>query len=178
VAPSGIPGIACLAVVAGAAFVACDDEAGRPPPPPPVDAAPEEDAGPLPDAGDPPDAGEDGGGGTETIRRDYGTDFEACPAFQFPVWGDLSWEASIPEGASLRFSAQAAPAGESLGGAQRVTLGTAPPATPPLYVSDELPAEHRNDPQLRISILSSWPTQEARPTLDALHLDWVCLDRE
>lgn len=170
---AGILGIACLAVLA-----ACGDEAGRPPPPPPVDAGPEEDAGPPPDAGGSPDASDGGGGGTETTRRDYGTDFEVCPASQFPVWGDLTWQASIPEGASLRFSAQAAPAGEPVGSAPRVTLGTAPPATPPLYVSDELPADHRNDPQIRISVLASWPVPEARPTLESLQLNWVCLDRE
>lgn len=168
-----------IALALGAALASCSDEAGRPPPPPELDAAPLADSGPADDAG-PTDAGPDAsdGAGTETLRRDYGTEFVVCPDFQYPVWGDLRWEATIPEGATIRFSAQAAPVGDSLSGAQRVTLGTTPPATPPIYVSDELPEAHRHDPQLRITALLSWPAPEARPTLDSQNLDWVCLDRE
>lgn len=160
------------------ALLACGGDEARPPPPPEPDAAPEEDAAPEPDAAAPADAGPDAGAGTETLRRDYGTDFEVCPIVQYPVWGDLRWEATIPDGASLRFSAEAAPEGDSFSGAERVTLGTAPPATPPIYVSDELPEDHRNDPQLRITIVLSWPSPEVRPSLDSLNLDWQCLDRE
>jgi hypothetical protein len=164
----------CCAIAAGG----CSDDPGRPPPPPELDSGPQGDSGPQPDAGEPDASADAGAVETDTVRRDYGTDVPVCPGQQIPLWGDLRWEATIPEGSSLRFSAQAAPAGEPLSSAERVTLGTAPPATPPLYVADELPEDHRNDPQLRITIVMSWPTGGTPPALETLNLDWVCLDRE
>jgi hypothetical protein len=162
----------CCAIATGG----CSDDPHRPPPPPDFDSGPPQDSGPLLDSGsDPTDAG---AFETDTVRRDYGTDVPVCPGQQIPLWGDLRWEATVPEGASLRFSAQAAPAGESLSSAVRVTLGTAPPATPPLYVADELPEDHRNDPQLRITIVLSWPAGGTPPALETINLDWICLDRE
>lgn len=159
----------------------CSEDAPRRPPPPPS-----EDAGAFDAAVDQTDAtagldasaDPDGGAGSTREVRDYGTEFDACPPLQIPLWGDLRWTATIPDGASIRFTAQAAPVGESLGSASRVTLGTDPPAAPPIYVADELGAEHRNDPQLRITAELRWSAADAQPTLHTLNLDWQCLDRE
>lgn len=168
-------------VLAGLAAASCSDDPRRPPPPPPTDAGPSFDASAW-DAASEPDASADldsgPGAGTETVLRDYGTDFETCPPSQYPVWGDLSWVATIPDGATIRFSAQAAPVGENVAGGARASLGTTPPATPPIYVSDLLPEAHRNDPQLRVTAELRWPSADARPTLDSLTLDWECLDRQ
>lgn len=168
-----------VAVALLALLPACPDDAPRHPPPPPRDDAGAFDAAAPPDASADPDAtvDADGGAGWTTVHRDYGTEFDACPALRMPLWGDLRWTATIPEGASIRFSAQAAPAGESLSSASRVTIGTTPPDTPPIYVADQLAVEHRNDPQLRITAQLIWSSADAQPTLDSINLDWQCLDR-
>ena len=156
----------------------CSDGPHRPPPPPQLDSG-TFDAAPLPDASPEPDAAidPDGGPGSTTIHRDYGTDFDACPPVQIPLWGDLRWTATIPEGGSIRWSAQAAPQGESLSSAPRVTLGTTPPAESPLFVADHLAEEHRNDAQLRITALLRWASPDAQPAIDSMSVDWECLDR-
>lgn len=160
--------------------LSCSDTPSRPPPPPRPDAGRDWDAAIEPDAAVSTDASvdPDAGPGSTTIRRDYGTDVDVCSFPQIPLWGDLRWTARIPDGASIRFTAQAAAAGDSLSGAPRATLGTTPPDAPPLYVADELLPEHRNDPQLRISAQLRWSSPDQQPTLDSLSLDWVCLDPE
>lgn len=161
-------------------FVACTEDEDRPGGPGRFDSGPARDAEPEPDAAPdaPADAAPDGPGGFEVIERDYGVDFQTCPAGQVTQWGYLQWEAAVPaEGGRIRFLARTSPTVQGLDGARDITVAEVPPDEPPIYVTELLPEEERNRPILRITAELSWDDADSRPDLESMRLDWVCADR-
>ncbi|MDI7269391.1 MAG: MopE-related protein, partial [Myxococcota bacterium] len=108
-------------------------------------------------------------------RGTWTRDFERCATDSFDRWGVFVWDADVPAGARLAFSATSAPARSGLGSAPSVTPAVVPSDAPPVDITAAFAAAgvplHRF---LRVTALLEASPDRHSPVLRSVDVRWHC----
>jgi len=106
----------------------------------------------------------------------YAWIFSGCQdAAQDSIWTFLHWDADVPPGTSVRFTARTADTLDALAAAPLVTVAAQPPDLSPVDIREAFAAagvEHGEYLELEASLSSA--TREARPTLTSFEVFRAC----
>jgi len=113
----------------------------------------------------------------------YSQDFTGCDPGPNPddplltAWGDLTWDAVVPDATSLEISIRTATTEAGLAAAQEVVVATIPDDAPPVDTGAALEAAGITPAQfLRVTVRFFSEDRVARPVLYELGLTWICPD--
>lgn len=98
---------------------------------------------------------------------------------QIPVWGELSWDASVPMGTQITFQIRVAATSAGLAMAAPVSFNVTSTASP-VDVESLLVAAGANHhlPYLRVTAVLSGPGGAVTPILREFELDFRCINQE
>jgi hypothetical protein len=108
-------------------------------------------------------------------RGTWTRDYLRCAVDGFDRWGDLSWDADVPPGATLTISGASAETSAELDAAPTVTLATVPADVPPVDIEAVFAAAgvplHRH---LRVTVTLVASPDRASPVFRSLDVRWHC----
>jgi streptogramin lyase len=103
-------------------------------------------------------------------------DYERCSTEPGDHWGAVRWDADVPSGASLAFTAQSAATPGGLDGAPQVELATVPSAVPPVDIEAAFAAAGQTLYRLlRLTVVLEASPDGAAPVLRTVEVTWHCL---
>lgn len=108
-------------------------------------------------------------------RGTWTRDYERCATDAFDRWRTLDWDADVPPGARLTFTATSAPDPAGLPAATPVTLATVPSDAPPVDITAAFAAA--GVPlyaHLRLTVLLEASPDRTSPILRAIGVQWHC----
>lgn len=117
-----------------------------------------------------------------TPQGHYDQEFEGCEPGNvedpnITEWGDLTWEADVPDSTFLQFVVRTADTQVGLDSAADVIVATVPDAVPPANVGAALEAAGVAPGRyLRVTVRFVSQDGSSRPVLYRLNLTWICPD--
>jgi hypothetical protein len=110
-----------------------------------------------------------------TPRGTWTRDYERCAVDSFDRWGELTWDADVPAGATLTIAAASADAAADLGSATPVTLAVVPSDAPPVDLEAAFAAAGQPSRRfLRVTVSLEASPDRASPVFRSIDVQWHC----